>query len=145
MSALVLSVCVRPATYGLGVFACRQIRRRETVGRVRGNVVHDAAYGSPYCIDLGDGRRLEPDEPFRCLNHSCQPNCELLDLTPGDASRNQYDLFVKALRPIAAGEELTIDYAWSAEAAIVCGCRAANCRGWIVAAEQLPRVLEHNS
>jgi hypothetical protein len=142
MSALNLAVCVRPSTHGLGVFTCRHFRRREKIGRLHGDVIHDPAYGSRYAVDLGQDRRLEPAEPFRFLNHSCQPNCELLDLTRPDAGRNEHALYVKALRPIAAGEELTIDYAWSAEAAIVCGCRAAQCRGWIVAADQLPRVLE---
>lgn len=60
----------------------------------------------------------------RFLNHSCQPNCELFfwetdDLTPNDR------LWLQALRPIEPGEELTIDYAWPADAAIRCACGAA--------------------
>ena len=38
------------------------------------------------------------------------------------------------------GDELTIDYAWEAEAAIPCLCAAENCRGWIVAIEELHHV-----
>jgi hypothetical protein len=140
MSTLVLAVRVGAAKYGQGVFACRQIRRREKIGRVRGHVIHNPRYGSEYAIDLG-GRLLEPSEPFRYLNHSCQPNCELLNFTPPDAARNEYVIYLKALRHIAPGEELTIDYAWSAEAAVPCGCGAPECRRWIVSVDQLPLVL----
>jgi hypothetical protein len=46
------------------------------------------------------------------------------------------------LRTIEPGEELTIDYAWPAEAAIPCACGAAGCRCWIVAAEELRVVMQ---
>jgi len=36
---------------------------------------------------------------------------------------------------IAPGEQLTIDYAWPAWAAVPCACGAPECRGWIVAKE----------
>jgi hypothetical protein len=140
MPVLLLSVRVAPAKYGEGVFATRAFKRRERVGRVYGEVIVAAEHGSEYAIDLGEGRLLEPGPPFRYLNHSCQPNCELLNYTPDGAPSHDYLVYVHALRAIAAGEELTIDYAWSAEAAIPCDCRAPKCRGWIVCEEQLPLV-----
>jgi hypothetical protein len=140
MPVKLLWVRIGPAPYGLGVFACRRFRRNEKIGRVYGEVVHDYRNGSEYAVDLGNNRLLEPDEPFRYLNHSCQPNCELLNYTPDNARHDAHEVYLKALRPIAAGEELTIDYAWSAEVAIPCGCRAERCRGWIVSVEQLPRM-----
>jgi hypothetical protein len=47
---------------------------------------------------------------------------------------------VETLRSIVAGEELTIDYGWPAEQAIPCGCGAEDCRGWVVAEEELHRL-----
>lgn len=141
MPVQLLSVRVAPAQYGEGVFACRSFRRRERIGRVYGDVVPESDGGSEYAIDLGDGRLLEPAAPFRYLNHSCEPNCELVNYTDDDARPHEYEVYLHAVRRIAAGEELTIDYAWSAEAAIPCGCGAARCRGWIVSASELAAVL----
>lgn len=137
---LLLSIRVAPAAYGLGLYASRKFRRGEKLGNVEGDVTLDETQGSEYAIDLSDGRLLEPAEPFRYLNHSCEPNCELLNYTPEDADKTEYDVIVKAIRPIAVGDQLTIDYAWSADAAIPCGCKAESCRGWIVSPEQLSEV-----
>lgn len=49
-------------------------------------------------------------------------------------------MWVYALRTIRAGEQLTIDYAWSAEAAIRCHCNTENCRGWVVDEDQLAQL-----
>lgn len=56
------------------------------------------------------------------LNHSCAPNVGVR----GNV------LFV-AMRPIAAGEELTIDYAMidDEDYELTCRCGAAGCRGTI--------------
>lgn len=140
MPVQVLSVRVAPAAYGDGVYALRSLRKGQTVGRVYGEVV-GGDEGSEYAIDLGDNRLLEPGAPFRYLNHSCDPNCELLNLTPDNAAPHEYEVVVRALRAIAKGEQLTIDYAWAADVAIQCGCQSTSCRGWIVSADQLPEVL----
>ena len=71
------AVRVGKAAYGWGVFAIKKLKANRTVGRGRGDVIPDADYGSDYCIDLGNGTSIEPKRPFRCLNHSCEPNCEL--------------------------------------------------------------------
>ena len=51
----------------------------------------------------------------RFINHSCQPNCrfEVVDKT----------IWIKALRPIRRGEELTYDYMTSGDPTIPCRCR----------------------
>jgi hypothetical protein len=131
------SVELRPTRVGLGVFAQKPVPRGLIIGDVWGTIINDDLHGSAYCMELGPGRALEPQGVFRFLNHSCEPNCELFF----QASSNQKDipdrLWLKALRGIAAGEELTIDYAWPSERAIPCLCGAPACRGWIVAAEEM--------
>lgn len=121
---------------GRGVFARRRFRAEQVIGVIRGQVIDDPEYTSNYCMDLGEGRSLEPVAPFCYLNHSCEPNCELFSWETDEPAPLDR-LWLQALRPIEPGEELTIDYAWPAEAAIPCGCGAAGCRGWIVAAEEL--------
>jgi SET domain-containing protein len=51
----------------------------------------------------------------RFINHSCSPNCrfEVVDKT----------IWIRSLRPIRRGEELTYDYSTSGEPTIPCRCR----------------------
>jgi hypothetical protein len=130
---------------GLGVYARQAFGRCQIIGDICGTIVTGATYDSPFCMELGPDRALEPVGVFRFLNHSCDPNCELFYFEPSttgdDRDREPADrLWLKSLRPITVGKELTIDYAWPAERSIPCLCGAANCRGWIVAAEDLPLI-----
>ncbi|MCF0234775.1 MAG: SET domain-containing protein-lysine N-methyltransferase, partial [Thermoguttaceae bacterium] len=117
---------VATADRGLGVFTDSPIRAGRAVGRVLGKI-HPAGYSSEYCVEFRDGA-LEPDEPFRRLNHSCAPNCEFIEWTTSADGAEESELWLHALRDVAAGEELTIDYGWDADAAIPCRCGAPNCR-----------------
>lgn len=127
---------------GLGVFACCELEVDQLVAEIRGRIVIDGDYGSEYCVDLGDDATLEPGEPFRFLNHSCDPNCELILWRSRRVhSRRISRLWLQTTRAIAAGDELTIDYAWPADAAIRCDCQSKNCRGWIVHPDQLGQLL----
>lgn len=63
-------------------------------------------------------------------NHSCQPNCELDVITIGEHSF----VVIRALRPIKAGEEVTIDYRWCSHRTskpVLCDCGQKRCRVWI--------------
>lgn len=118
---------------GKAVFALRPFRAKQTIGVIQGVICHDPQYSSDYCMDLGQNRSLEPIPPFRYVNHSCDPNAELVSIDWGHEGVTRADqLLLEALRDIAVGEEITIDYAWNPEAAIKCHCGSANCRGWIV-------------
>ena len=139
------SVRVGIAQFGSGVFAMRSFRARQTIGKIEGQRFDDPDYGSDYCMGLGEAS-LEPDPPFRFLNHHCLPNCELWEIEYEEEDGEAvFELWLKALRTIQPGDELTIDYSWPAEAAIPCGCGAPACRGWIVAAEELDQVRRPKS
>ena len=71
-------VRIGKTTYGLGVFAFAFIPKGTPIARVSGHVIRDPNYGSDYCIDAGNGKVLEPASPFCYLNHSCEPNCQLM-------------------------------------------------------------------
>jgi hypothetical protein len=132
------------AKYGLGVYATRGFAADEFVGQVHGSVICDPDHSSEYCIALTDRVCLEPVAPFRFLNHSCEPNCILWQLEVEDHHGEFVgtELWVETLKPIVAGEQLTIDYAWPAGGAIPCLCGSPTCRGWIVDEHELKDLPE---
>jgi uncharacterized protein len=135
-------VYVKETNVGKGLFARARLRPLDVVAEVRGTVVDDPDHESDYCIDLGGDAKLEPRAPFRFLNHCCEPNCELvLWKKQRHGNRKFPRVWVQVLRDIEPDDELTIDYAWPAEAAIPCQCASRKCRQWIVNAEELDSVL----
>ncbi len=135
-------VRVAPARFGVGVFSLKRFRAHELIGPIRGTVMEDPDYESDYCMELGENLALEPAAPFRYLNHSCHPNCELVEAEAQDVDdlAEVPKLWLEVLSEIAPGEQMTIDYRWPANAAIRCGCGCADCRGWIVASEQRDQI-----
>jgi hypothetical protein len=132
-------VCVSPSVHGLGVYATKPFAECDLIGPIAGKVIDDPAYQSDYCMELGLHSALEPEAPFRFVNHSCQPNCRLLEIEPNSAHQVTVDageLWLEVLCIIAPGEQITIDYAWPAAAATPCRCGCPECRGWIVAATE---------
>jgi uncharacterized protein len=72
------------------------------------------------------------------INHSCDPNCE------SDQFGNE--IWIVAMRDIAAGEELTYDYClWDGEPGdeAPCYCSAKNCRGTMYSEEEIARQKKH--
>ena len=140
-------VRVGKVPFGKGVFARQDIPTGTDLGQVKGKIVDDPDYTSSYCIDLGDSMSLEPQAPFRFLNHCCTPNCQLqtLEAVYDDGTPAPSEVRVEALTDIPQGAELTIDYQWSAYGAIKCLCGSIDCRGWVVAAEELAELLKTKS
>jgi hypothetical protein len=140
------NVDVRDCAVGKGVFSKRTFRPDWVIGEITGRIIYDSEYGSNYCIDLEDGRALEPVAPFRYLNHSCEPNCEfdMLETEEDEYAPAKRGVFLMALHAITEGDQLTIDYNWPAEFAIRCYCQAPTCRGWIVQEDELDFVLKSN-
>lgn len=73
-----MGVLLEKTPVGLGVFSCAFIPKETAIGRVRGEIVKGLDYTSDYCIDAGDDLSLEPVAPFCYINHSCEPNCALM-------------------------------------------------------------------
>lgn len=87
----------------------RWVRPRAYLFRFNADWVVDGAIG-------GNGSQY--------INHSCEPNLKVRRL-------GRHILYFSR-RPIAAGEELTVDYEFSADATRVdCYCGAPSCRGTI--------------
>jgi len=117
---------------GRGVFARQPLRTGLILAEVGGRILDDHPEDSSYVMELPSGRLLDPAAPLRFVNHSCDPNCELFYWEEDDRESQEDRLWLQTIRPIVAGEELSIDYAWPADAAIPCRCQTPNCRGWIV-------------
>ena len=118
---------------GDGVFATRRFRPGETVlvgviaCRVDANHSHATQVGASEWVELADlGSKV---------NHSCDPNCGIRV-----NARGAPDLVAR--RPIAAGEEVTFDYAmrnYSIEHfAARCRCGAPLCRETVTGWKDLP-------
>lgn len=95
------------AVHGNGVFTLKPFKRGDRVGTVQGaKVMYRPLVGGQsnrYAdwIGIGPNKWIDPIDEFQYVNHSCNPTCAL----KGDRV-----LQVIALRDIAPGDEITIDY-----------------------------------
>ena len=134
---------VRNGRVGRSVVAVRDIATGETVLKAWGP---QAPRRSRHSMQVDVDTHILPDGVMVLVNHSCEPNCGV-QIRP--ASR---EIEVRALRPIAAGEEITFDYnTFEYEldhGGSQCTCGAATCRGRVpgfkhVAAEVKARYGEY--
>jgi SET domain-containing protein len=126
-------VLVAPSTIdGHGVFAAEYIPARLKIGEIRGESITVAegrrrAAGLQRIMIVEVSARTAIDasrstDPMRFTNHSCQANARLAII----AGRIEF----YALRPIAPGEEVTVNYGVTHhEGKLRCRCGAPNCIG----------------
>lgn len=123
---------VKKSSAGLGLFAMEPIKRGtwiiEYVGKIlRGkDVLAYPANTNKYLFETSKARMIDGSarsNTARYINHSCKPNCEV-NIFAGR-------VFVKAIKRIEAGEELTYDYGseYTDEYIKPHGCRCAPCKG----------------
>lgn len=141
---------VEETNTGKGIFATRPYPATAVIGEITGTLIRDPSYGSEYSFDLENGTQIEPFEPFRYVNHSCDANCEFdwMDDESAEGSDTEPKTrraFLSALRDIQADEQLTIEYNWPANCAIPCDCRSPLCRGWVVADYELGKLITSRS
>lgn len=143
----------RSAIHGRGVFARRLIREDETVCEYKGERITEAQIGRRYpehkngvnhTFVFGIELDLNIDGGVngniaRWINHSCDANC--------DTYEKDERIYVRAVRDIRPGEELSYDYAIEAGERITkavkarwpCWCGAGNCRGTVLVPTRKPR------
>ena len=137
----------RSDVHGNGVFAVDDLAEGETLIEYKGEVInwkealrrhpHDPAQPNhTFYFHIDDGRVIDGNvkgNDARWINHSCEPNCE--------ADEVDGRVYIKALRNIAAGEELNYDYGLiiderytpKLKAEYPCWCGAKSCRGTLLA------------
>lgn len=124
---------VRPSAIdGLGAFAGEPILARRKIGEIRGESVsvQEARIRATrseriMIVELSARRAIDftrSTDPMRYTNHSCAPNARL-------CIRNGRVEFY-ALRDIAPGQEVTVDYGPTHhEGRLTCRCGAPRCIG----------------
>ncbi len=126
-------VVVKPSPIdGQGAFAAEDIPRRLKIGEIRGESisVQDARIRATrheriMIVELSTRRAIDfskSSDPMRYVNHSCAPNARLY------IGQGRVEFY--ALRPIATGEEITVNYGESHhEGRLACRCGAPGCAG----------------
>jgi SET domain-containing protein len=137
----------RSGVHGKGVFAVCDIAEGEAIIEYVGEIISWAAAQERHPHDPTDPNHtfyfhidaenvidaLVGGNSSRWINHSCDPNCE--------ADEVEGRIFIKALRNIAAGEELHYDYGLiiderytpKLKAEYPCWCGAPTCRKTLLA------------
>lgn len=141
------------AIHGQGLFATRRMRKGMRVIEYLGERIDkeesnrrglelfeqakETGGASVYIFDVNEDWDLDGDKPYnpaRLINHSCEPNCEMV---------NEDDrLYLYALRDIEKGEELSFDYGYDIEHYMdhPCRCGTPSCVGYIVNSAQRPKL-----
>ena len=129
---------------GWGVRATKSLKEGTFVMEYTGEIVDEDTFEKRmetkyandkhhYCMALGGGLFIDAHRvgsECRFVNHSCDPNCDMVKWTVAGQSRMA--LYTK--RKIVMGEELSYDYNFDNFNHLkgqICKCGAKNCRGII--------------
>ena len=122
-----------------GLYASQDIRKGTKIIQYKGKIITTKqSDNSPkfdnnkaiYLFNLNKRYDLDGDFKFntaRLINHSCDPNCEVL----GEGLK----LWIYAMKNINKGEELSYDYGFTFDQdfrQFPCKCGSKNCIGYIV-------------
>lgn len=138
-------IVVNKVRNGRGLVATRAFRNGQLIAEIEGKIVTaEQVWGyweaderrGANCIRYDDDHFLDPEGYIGAFcNHSCNPNTALI--------KRGRKLILKAIAPIAAGDELTHDYStyvgrddvWTMR----CNCGEENCRGVVKNFSRLPK------
>ena len=127
------AVDVRPSPIeGHGVFAAEAVPALAKIGEIRGEAIsveeariRATRHERIMIVELSRRRAIDfsrSTDPMRFTNHSCRPNARL------SIENGRVEFY--ALRVIAPGEELTVDYGETHhDGRLACRCGAEGCRG----------------
>ncbi len=143
----------RSGVHGKGVFALQAIAEGDTILEYKGEVItweealrrhpHDPSNPDhTFYFHVDDERVIDGGHggnASRWINHACVPNCE--------AEEDEGRVFIKALRPLQAGEELFFDYGLiiderytaALKKRFACHCGHDECRGTMLAPKKKKR------
>jgi len=129
------------AIHAAGCYTTTEIRKGARVAEYTGprltKTEADQAYeASPitYLFGLGRGEMVIDGHCMAMfINHSCDANCE--------TSEERGRVWIKAIRKIAPGEEITYDYCLydGGDDEAICNCGAAKCRGTMYSKAEVKR------
>ncbi|MBK6864055.1 MAG: SET domain-containing protein [Ideonella sp.] len=119
---------------GQGVFAAEPITAARKIGEIRGEAIsvteariRATRHARVMIVEVSAERAIDfrrSTDPMRYTNHSCRPNARL------DIRQGRVEFY--ALRAIAPGEEITVNYGPTHhDGKLACRCGAPGCAGWI--------------
>jgi hypothetical protein len=121
---------------GFGINIGENAKKGELISRIKGEIKFKVnkskrdALAYPNWVGIKKDHWIDPDKPYKFLNHSCNPTAGI-----------KGSLSLVALRDLKEGEEVTIDYStiegdprWE----LKCMCGEKNCRGTIRSIHFLP-------
>jgi uncharacterized protein len=117
---------------GQGAFAAEPIAARRKIGEIRGEAISVAEariratrHERIMIVEISQRKAIDfakSNDPMRYTNHSCRPNARL------DIRQGRVEFY--ALRAIAAGEEITVDYGPTHhDGRLACRCGQPGCIG----------------
>ena len=127
------AVAVSPSAIdGQGAFAAEPVPARRKIGEIRGESIsvrearrRAAGQARIMIVELSERRAIDASgsaDALRFTNHSCQPNAVLR------IRQGRVEFY--AMRDVAAGEELTVNYGQTHhEGKLRCRCGTAGCVG----------------
>lgn len=137
----------KPVRNGLGIVATKAFAQGTLICEIKGRIIAPQTVWRYWetdprraenCFRCSAERYLDPDgEIGQYANHSCNPNAGIV--------KQGRRLLLKAIAPIARGDEVTHDYAtllgaddiWSMR----CNCGAAQCRRTVRNFTRLPAAV----
>lgn len=135
-----MKIALHVSPHGKGVVATESIAAGELVLNFAGPIVHRSQLPVPY--ERVPDRYLQIDQELYLgasgdlddfVNHSCDPNTGIRI----DGSQ----VYLRALRPIVIGEEITYDYSTTMDEddwEMDCACNASHCRKRVTDFKKLP-------
>ena len=119
---------------GHGAFAAEAIAPRRKIGEIRGESISVAdariratRHERIMIVEVSARKAIDfsrSSDPMRYTNHSCRPNASLC--------MRQGRVEFYALRAIATGEEITVNYGETHHAGkLACRCGVSGCSGWL--------------
>ncbi len=132
-------VYVKKSSFGMGVFASRNIRKGEKICSMKGAVVHtwltkklgESKRNTVDLLQIGVNRYIHMRKPYVLINHSCAPNAAIVGLNN-----------LVAIAGIKKDDEIFYDYSTTWYDGFLCDCGNKNCRGNISDFFSLPRGLQ---
>lgn len=123
--------------HGRGLVATQDIAKGEFIGFIKGPVRYEVnqtlreTFSNPDWVGFKRNHWVDPEPPFKYLNHACSASCGVKGVRTLHAVRN-----------IKKGEELTIDYStteldenWFLD----CQCKLPECRKRVASIQSLPK------
>ena len=122
---------------GMGVMIGENAEKGDLIRYIKGEMkfkhieTKKDSLDNPNWVGIGKDAWIDPEKPYKFLNHSCNPSAGV----KGKVS-------LCALKNLKEGEEVTVDYSTiegDAMWEMKCGCGEKNCRGIIRSIQYLPK------